>query len=267
MLNNAKCFEPGHPKTLNKAIKNQVFPWEKFTFAIKNILTIVALISLVVLPFQKGNEDYKEDLTKAGTFGLVVLLCSGLVERLSQLRVGKSGIELQLGQLQSNVQANRSANQRESQALGFLGLILLNNNTQAREKFFDILLQDGEVKTLEALFEAEKNQTELPYEKTEVFEQYLRHLRVLDLIETRLTTEDIEISSLPKRDNLRRYFQISKMGKLCLAYSSNSQQVRPDEIAPECKELLAQLTQAEIPKDRAATSINCNGSHLLYQDN
>lgn len=280
MLNNAKCFEPGHPGSLNKAVKNQVFPWGKIPFIVKNILTISALISLIVLPFQKENEDYKSDLTKAGIFSLVVLLSSDLIERLSQLRVGKTGIELQLGKLQSNVQANRSANQRESQALGFLGFILLNDNAQAREQFFNILLQDGEVKTLESLFEAEKNQTELPYEKSEVFEQHLRHLQVLDFIEPRLTTENIEISSMPKRDDLRRYFQISKMGRLCLALSSNSQQVRPDEIAPECKKLLAQLTlgkmsdkvglnesQAEISKELAATSINCNNSHLLYRGN
>lgn len=228
----------------------------------KNLLTIGALAFLFVLPFQIKDKDYKSGLAKAGIFSLVVLLSSNLSERLSKLRFEKSGIEFELNNVQNNVKANRSATQRESQALGLLGLILLNKSNKAREYFFDILLQDGEVKTLESLFEAEKNNTELLYEKSEDFEEQLRHLRALNFIEPKLlTTTDINISSLPKSDNLRRYFKISKMGILCLALGSNSKQVRPDEIAPECKELLKEITKYDVD-----TPKNYNGENLIYRE-
>lgn len=238
MSNNAKSFDPG--------------------VIAKKILTIGALSCLFVLPFNIKNKDYKSGLAKAGILSLVVLLSSDLFERLSQLRVGKSGIEFQLSNVKSNVQANRIANQRESQALGLLGLVLLKNNDKAKEYFFNILLQDGEVRTLEYLFDAEKNNTELLYdEKSEDFEEQLRHLRALNFIESSgLTTTDIAL--MPKSGNLRQYFKISKMGILCLALGSNSKKVRPDEIAPECKELLE-----DIRKEDVAASINGNGANLI----
>ncbi len=226
--------EPNMPESKTK----MSIQWLSQLFNIKSIVTFLALTYLILIPFRIVKKDNKFSLNEAGILAIVVLYNSNLIERLSQIRFEKNGVEIKLDKLHNNVIANRNASQRESQALGLIGIFI--KNEKHRKKFFDVLL-DGEQKTLEYLFESEASQAELPYSKTEDFEQQLRHLRALDFIESKT---EYEINSIPNEGkDLRQYFRVSKLGKVCLALSSSY--ISPEVMDPECREISKEIMSEE----------------------
>lgn len=148
--------------------------------------------------------------------------------------MGTNGLEFTIDNMQNNIEASRSASQKESAALSFLGTLI--NNDEDRKKFFDTLLNDGELKTLENLFEAEKTNRKSLYdkEKQEELEQQLRHLRSLNFIEPKT---ELPISSMPSKGDLRVYFKLSEWGNLCLALGSSKVISEEIKIDSQCREL------------------------------
>lgn len=189
-------------------------------------ITILTLAYLVFIPVKGLDNNKRLETTELGFLTIILLLNSPLLERLQKLQLGSNGVELDL--VNSKLQANFEANQKESKALALLGTLIEDNENQ--RKFFDYLLEDGERDTLVELFNAEKEQRQLLYKKQEEFTQRLRHLLVLGFIES-LT--NYQISELPEQGNLREYFKLTCTGKICLALGSS--QIDPQDILNQCR--------------------------------
>jgi hypothetical protein len=195
--------------------------WASF---LRYIISIVALSYLTFIPVKGIDQNRRLDITDVGILVTILIFNSPLLDKLEKFQFGKDGIEFQL--FDSKVKANTEANQKESRALSLLGTLI--EDTETQKKFFDYLLDDGERDTLEKLFEAEKNNKQYLYIKKEEFTQFLRHLRVLGLIESQT---NYAIQDLPEQGDLREYFKITCIGKICLALGSSK--ISPQDIVNE----------------------------------
>jgi hypothetical protein len=225
MLLKKEVFSPISPAKSEKfshtVFSNLSKNWTSYS---KFIISLVALSYLTFIPVKGIEQNRRLGITEVGILVIVLIFNSPLLDKLEKLQFGKDGIEFQL--FDSKVKANVEANQKESRALSLLGTLI--EDTETQRKFFDYLLDDGERDTLEKLFEAEKNNKQYLYIKKEEFTQFLQHLRVLGFIESQA---NYSIQDLPAQGDLREYFKVTCIGKICLALGSSK--ISPEDIVNE----------------------------------
>lgn len=205
-------------------IKNELFDeiktWYKNNFrtVIKifaYFFTFVYLISVVVGIIDKDKRLKPSDL---GLIGIVLLINSDVLERLKKLQLNKDGVDIEL---ERKLTANLNVNQKEADALAYLGQVLLvgDKYKEEREKFFDSLLNDGDKKLLEKFLNAEKNNEKLLYEESTKLS--LSHLYLLGFIQNKRKDTVFPIDGLTEGENLKHYFRLTDVGKTCLELSSD----------------------------------------------
>ncbi|MBW4665949.1 MAG: hypothetical protein KME60_00540 [Cyanomargarita calcarea GSE-NOS-MK-12-04C] len=190
------------------------------------IISILALSYLAFIPVKGLDKSHRLETTEVGLITIILLINSKILDRLQEFKFGSNGVDFKLAD--SKIKANTEANQKESKALTLLGTLTIPDN-ENRRKFFDILLNDGELKIIEKLFLAGKDNGQFLYEKNEENEQKLRHLVVIGFLENLTETP---ITLIPDGKNLRDYFKLSCAGKICLALGSSN--IYSEDVVNEC---------------------------------
>jgi hypothetical protein len=190
------------------------------------IISIFALSYLAFIPLKGLDKNHRLETTEVALITIILLINSKILDRLQEFKFGSNGVDFKLAD--SKIKANIEANQKESKALALLGILTIADN-ENRKKFFDIMLNDGELQIIEQLFLAERDKEKFLYEKQEENEQKLRHLVVIGFLENLTETP---ISSIPNGNNLRDYFKLSCTGKICLALGSSK--ISAKEVVNEC---------------------------------
>ena len=230
---------------MKKLNSKQIVSWSSVS---RMIISIFALSYLAFIPVKGLDKNHRLETTEVGLITIILLINSKILDRLQEFKFGTDGVDFKLAD--SKIKANTEANQKESQALTLLGTLTIPDN-ENRRKFFDILLNDGELKIIEKLFLAERDKGQFLYEKQEVNEQKLRHLVVIGFLENLTETP---ISLIPDGKNLRDYFKLTCAGKICLALGSSH--IYSEDVLNECvgdthcHTLLTQIVQKNGPKCR-----------------
>jgi hypothetical protein len=201
----------------------QTLSWSSVS---RMIISILALSYLAFIPLKGLDKSHRFETTEIGLVTIILLINSNILDRLQEFKFGSNGVDFKLAD--SKIKANTEANQKESQALTLLGTLTIPDN-ENRRKFFDILLNDGELKIIEKLFLAERDKGQFIYEKQEENEQKLRHLVVIGFLENLTETP---ISLIPNGKNLRDYFKLTCAGKICLALGSSN--IYSEDVVNEC---------------------------------
>jgi hypothetical protein len=201
----------------------QTLSWSSVS---RMIISILALSYLAFIPLKGLDKSHRFETTEIGLVTIILLINSNILDRLQEFKFGSNGVDFKLAD--SKIKANTEANQKESQALTLLGTLTIPDN-ENRRKFFDILLNDGELKIIEKLFLAERDKGQFIYEKQEENEQKLSHLVVIGFLENLTETP---ISLIPNGKNLRDYFKLTCAGKICLALGSSN--IYSEDVLNEC---------------------------------
>ncbi len=234
---------------MKKLNLKQTLSWSSVS---RMIISILALSYLAFIPVKGLDKNHRLETTEVGLVAIILLINSKILDRLQEFKFGTDGVDFKLAD--SKIKANTEANQKESQALTLLGTLTIPDN-ENRRKFFDILLNDGELKIIEKLFLAERDKGQFIYEKQEENEQKLRHLVVIGFLENLTETP---ISSIPNGKNLRDYFKLTCAGKICLALGSSN--IYSEDVLNECvgdthcHTLLTQIVQKNGPSAESPTS-------------
>jgi hypothetical protein len=182
----------------------------KLSSAISPIVTAVGLIYLFLVLVGTVNKD-RFGQTEAIIFTTILILNSGVVEKLEKFEFGKNGITLELEKKVQEVEQK----QEQIKELGQSNRANIEGVVQFLVRSF---LTKHEYSHLKKIAE---NQP-FKYTKSIPFENELRRLRDLGLIESP-TEKHLSISRLPRSGaDLRNDVQITDLGKECLSLVKNA---------------------------------------------
>ncbi|MEY3866461.1 MAG: hypothetical protein RLZZ338_352 [Cyanobacteriota bacterium] len=188
----------------------------KKTLVYKGIITFLVLLYLLLVILNKIPERLQ--INEILLFLIILLLNAGLFEKLTQIRIDKDGIELQMKEIeaeQKKQKASIDANQQILQTRVSTHLELINQKSQEENKIFLAnMLEDSTWNLLTQLSLGEY----LPYKKTYTFEVDLRKLRTLGLITNK---PGMRISDIPNEGDLRDYLEMTSQGKQYLEVRKN----------------------------------------------
>ncbi len=186
------------------------------TLLYKGIITFFVLLYLLLVILNQIPE--KLQINEILLFLLILLFNAGLFEKLTQIKIDKDGIELQMKEIeaeQKKQKASIDANQQILQARVSTHLELINQKSKEETKIFlENLLEDSTWNLLTQLSLGEY----LPYKKTYTFEVDLRRLRTLGLITNK---PGKKISDIPNEGDLRDYLEMTSQGKKYLEVRKN----------------------------------------------
>jgi hypothetical protein len=182
----------------------------------KGIITFLVVLYLLLVTLNKIPE--KLQINELLLFLIILLFNAGLFEKLTQIRIDKDGIELQMKEIeveQKKQKASLDANQQILQTRVSTNLALINQKSKEETKIFlDNMLEDSTWNLLTQLSLGEY----LPYKKTYTFEVNLRRLRTLGLIKNK---PGKMISDIPNEGDLRDYLEMTPQGKQYLEVRKN----------------------------------------------
>jgi len=171
----------------------------------------IYLISIATGHIEKDKR--RLDPSELGLAAVLLLINSGLKE----LKLTKDSVDITL---EDKVHSNFKTNQTEAHALTYLGEVLLteDKNKEHQKRFFDILLNDGDLELLEKIYESEN----LMYDKSEISD-HLLHLVSLGFIKPKpkYALKKFLINDMPYQGDLREYFDLAEEGKKCLELGSS----------------------------------------------
>ena len=187
----------------------------------KGIITFFVILYLVLVTLNKIPE--KLEINEILIFLLLLLFNAGLFEKLTEIKIDKDGIELQMKEIeaeQKKQKASIDANQQILQARVSTHLELINQKSKEETKvFLENMLEDSIWNLLTQLSLGEY----LPYKKTYTFEVNLRRLRTLGLIKNKAGKK---ISDIPNEGDLRDYLEMTSQGKQYLEVRRNILETR-----------------------------------------
>jgi|GEM_PF-2401120 hypothetical protein len=186
------------------------------TLLYKGIITFLVVLYLLLVSLNQIPE--KLQTNEILLFLLILLFNAGLFEKLTQIRIDKDGIELQMKEIeaeQKKQKASIDANQQILQTRVSTHLELINQKSKEENKIFlENMLEDSTWNLLTQLSLGEY----LPYKKTYTFEVNLRRLRTLGLITNK---PGKMISDIPNEGDLRDYLEMTSQGKQYLEVRKN----------------------------------------------
>jgi hypothetical protein len=186
------------------------------TLLYKGIITFFVVLYLLLVTLNQIPE--KLQINEILLFLLILLFNAGLFEKLTQIKIDKDGIELQMKEIeaeQKKQKASIDANQQILQTRVSTHLELINQKSKEENKIFlENMLEDSTWNLLTQLSLGEY----LPYKKTYTFEVDLRRLRTLGLITNK---PGKMISDIPNEGDLRDYLEMTSQGKQYLEVRKN----------------------------------------------
>jgi hypothetical protein len=203
-------------------------------------LTIIlgSLYYLTKIPSGQIADNKRFNATEVGILAIALLFTSELFGNIVEITMGGGKLTVKVDNINKKAEANKEANQRQSQVIAILAAkVLLETDPCTRDKIFrsvpekrireyvfDYLIPDDQGrKILEYLSQRRHKKIR----KNESNERYLRDLRALCFIKT--IPENTRISAIPNNVDLRESFRITDWGYLCLALSS-SDVVPPSDV-------------------------------------
>lgn len=189
----------------------------KISSAISLVVTTLGLVYLLLVLVGKVNKE-RFGQTEAVIFTTILILNSGVIEKLEKFEFGKDGITLELEKKVQEVEQEQEQIKELEQSNranieGVVQFLVRSFLTEYERSHLKKIAGDEPFK----------------YTRSIPFENELRRLRDLGLIESR-TEERLSIGRLPKSAaDLRAYVQITELGKECLSLVENALAVRKQE--------------------------------------
>ncbi len=193
----------------------------KLPAAISLVVTTIGLIYLLLVLGGRVSKD-RFGQTEAAIFIAILLLNSNLIERLEKFQFNKDGVTVDLKEQLAAVQGKQAEIQQLSQST--------KHDTQQIVQFLvRSFLNDYEYSHLKKL----DNHEPFPFKKQRSFEEQLRRLRDLGLIES-VSSDRLAIGKLPAQgDNLKAFVQITDCGRECLSMLEQARIARQQEEAEQ----------------------------------
>jgi len=179
-------------------------------------LSISLSIYIYLISIATGHIDTKRRL-EPSEMGLVVVLLL-INSGLKELKLTKDSVDITL---EDKVHSNFETNKTEAHALTYLGEVLLTKKEE-REKFFDILLDNGELELLEDFY----NHETLWIDKSNKQIENLLHLISLGFLKIKeeyksMYTAKCPIEQMPNPFELKEYYRLTDEGIKCLKLGSS----------------------------------------------
>ncbi len=230
----------GNSNFFNKfqSLVNKNCQWA-YVFNVFVSLSFVFYLSCIVTGHIDKNKRRIEP-TELGFAAVLLLINSGIKE----LKLTKDSVDITL---EDKVHSNFKTNQTEAHALTYLGLLLTEDkNKEHQKRFFDILLNDGELELLEKILESEN----LMYDKSEISD-HLLHLFSLGFIKPtpKYALKKCLIDDMPEKGDLKEYYDLTTEGKTCLELGSS------DTILPSAKNSYSSL---EVDREKMSSMATQN---------
>lgn len=164
---------------------------------------------LIAILFNGVPKDNRLTVNDIGFLALFLTFNSDILERLKTLQLnGKEGIAVEL---QPKLDANIKVNQRESEALIFLGQRLLQQ-AEDQKKFFNLFVNSPEELHILVTLYKYKNGEDVSLKYTDKLAPKLRHLRILNFIES---PGERTVDSLENGEELTQVYRLTKWGEIC----------------------------------------------------